>query len=240
MKTHGYIVRISPYRDAGAMINVLSSRRLFSFYAANAFKLDKKNSLLSTPLMGGEFTFSDNDKQILTFKEFSPTFDTRKYIHDFDQLALINFLNEVTLQLFTEEDMPLIYPYLDATLALIDHKEKLLMLALAYLAAGLRLSGNGLEVDRCVLTGSTMNIIGVSFEDGGFVSREAFMNERHRRYSPNKCRILRQIFKAKPENLKDLDFNIDEGFEVLDDLFGYTYDQTGARFKSSDLVIKME
>ncbi|MCQ2794406.1 MAG: DNA repair protein RecO [Bacilli bacterium] len=240
MKTHGYIVRVSPYRDSGAMINVLGPRRLFAFYANNTFKLDKKNSLLATPLMGGEFTFNDTDKQILTFKEFAPTFDTRKYIHNFNQLALINFVNEITLLLFSEEDMPLIYPYLDATLALIEQKEKLPMLALTYLAAGLRLSGNGLEVDRCVLTGSTMNIIGVSFEEGGFISREAFLNGRHRRYSPNKCRILRQIFKAEPQNLKDLDFNIEEGFEVLNDLFTYAYDQTGIRFKSADLVMKMK
>ncbi|MCQ2787297.1 MAG: DNA repair protein RecO [Bacilli bacterium] len=238
MNIKGVIVRVTPYKESGAMINVLSKDKLIGFHARNIYKVDNKNVLLTTPLMYGEFTFSDNKKSTLTFKEMSPILDTRAYMNDYAKLAAIDFLNEVTIRLFSEEEMPNIYPYLIKTLELIQERNQVEGLMLAYLATSLRLNGFGLQVDSCVLTNSKTNIVGVSYLDGGLISKEAYRSSRHKLYSPEKINMLRIIFKVKPDDLEKIDFAKRDAYEILDDLLIYTYDQTGVRLKSENLIKK--
>lgn len=238
MNIKGVVMRVTPYKESGAMINVLTKDKLLSFHARNIYKVDNKNILLTTPLMYGEFTFSDNKKDLLTFKEMSPILDTRTYMNNYTKLAAIDFINEVTIRLFPEEEMPKIYPYLIKTLELIKDEKRVASLLLTYLATSLKLTGLGLNVDSCVITNSKTNIVGVSYLDGGLVSKTAYRSSRHKLYSPEKIKILRMIFKAKPENLEKISFTKKDFFDVLDDMLIYTYDQTGIRFKSENLIKK--
>lgn len=238
MNVKGVIMRVTPYKESGAMINVLTTDQLISFHARNIYKVDNKNVLLTTPLMYGDFTFSDDKKSILTFKEMSPILDTRNYMNNYAKLAAIDFLNEVTIRLFSEEEMPKIYPYLIKTLELIQEDKRVSGLLLTYLATCLRLTGFGLQVDSCVLTNSKTNIVGVSYLDGGLISKEAYRSSRHKIYSPDKINMLRIIFKVKPDDLNKISFTKRDIYEVFDDLLIYTYDQTGIRLKSENLIKK--
>lgn len=237
MNIKGVIMRVTPYKESGAMINVLTKDELISFHARNIYKMDNKNLLLTTPLMYAEFTFSDN-KKLLTFKEMSPILDTRNYMNDYAKLAAIDFINEVTLRLFSEDEMPKIYPYLVKTLELLKEEKRIAVLMLTYLAVSLKLNGFGLNVDACVVSGSKNNIIGISYNDGGLVSKEAYRPTRHKLYSPEKILILRSIFKAKPEDLDKLSFTKRDIYDVLSDMLVYAYDQTGVRLKSEKLIKK--
>ncbi|MCQ2794648.1 MAG: DNA repair protein RecO [Bacilli bacterium] len=238
MNIKGVIVRVTPYKESGAMINLLTKDQLLSFHARNIYKVDDKNILLTTPLMYGDFTFSDNKKSTLTFKEMSPILDTRSYMNNYAKLAAIDFLNEVTIRLFPEDEMPKIFPYLVKTLELIQEEKHVAILTLTYLATSLRLLGFGLNVDSCVLTNSKTDIVGVSYVDGGLVSRKAYRSSRHKLYSPDKINILRCIFKVKPDDLGKINFLKRDIYEILEDLLIYTYDQTGLRFKSENLIKK--
>lgn len=238
MNIKGVIVRVTPYKESGAMINVLTKDGLLSFYARNIYKADNKNVLLTTPLMYAEFTFSDNKKDLLTFKEMTPILDTRNYMNNYMKLAAIDFINEVTIRLFPEDEMQKIYPYLVKTLELMKEDKRVAALMLTYLATSLRLTGLGLNVDCCVLTKGKTNIVGVSYLDGGLVSKEAYRSSRHKLYSAEKINLLRTIFKVKPEDLDKVSSLKKNIYEILDDLFIYTYDQTGIRFKSENLIKK--
>lgn len=238
MNIKGVVVRVTPYKDSGAMINVLTKDKLVSFYARNIYKVDNKNVLLTTPLMYAEFTFSDNKKDLLTFKEMTPILDTRLYMNNYAKLAAIDFLNEVTVRLFSDDEMPKIYPYLVKTLELIKDDNNINQLLLTYLATSLRLNGFGLNVDCCVITKSKTNIVGVSYLDGGFVSKEVYRKSRHKLYTPEKIKIMRMIFKAEPKDLDKIIFSNRDALEIFEDMFIYTYDQTGIRFKSESLIKK--
>lgn len=238
MNIKGVIMRVTPYKESGAMINVLTSDKLISFHAPNIYKMDNKNILLTTPLMYGDFTFSDNKKTLLTFKEMSPILDTRNYMNSYTKLAAIDFINEVTIRLFPEDEMHKVYPYLIKTLELIKEEKRVAILMLTYLAVSLKLNGFGLNVDSCVLTNSKNNIVGVSYVDGGLVSKQAYRSSRHKLYTPEKIMILRSIFKASPNDLDKFNFIKKDIYEVLNDLFIYTYDQTGVCFKSENLIKK--
>lgn len=239
MNVKGIVVRITPYREHGAMVNLLCADQLLSFYARNIYKISDKNILLTSPLMYGEFTFSDSKKDLLTFKEMIPILDTRNYMNDFNKLSALNFLNEVTLRLFNDDDMIEIYPFLIKTLELLKENKNILSLLLAYLAASLKITGFSLNVDSCVITGSKENIVGVSYLDGGLVSKSAYRASKHKLYSPDKIMMLRKAFKVKVEQLEKLNFSSRDALAVLNDLLIFTYDQTGIRFKSEKLIQKI-
>ncbi len=236
MKIKGVIVRITPYKESGAMINLLSKDELLSFYAPHIYKSNQSNSLLTTPLMYGEFTFKEGKNNLLNFKEMTPIFDTRDYMNNYSTLISLNFINEVTLRLFNEEDMSSVYNYLIKTLELIKDSKLVPILLLSYLAVSLRLTGYGLNVDRCVISNSTHDIVGVSYLDGGLISRSCFNKDHHLLYNKEKINILRSIFKVNYKDLDKLSFNKKDVLEVLDDLLIYTYDQTGVKLKSANLI----
>ncbi|MCQ2792356.1 MAG: DNA repair protein RecO [Bacilli bacterium] len=239
MNVKGVIVRVTPYKESGAMINLLTKEKLISFYARSIYKVDSKNVLLTSPLMYGDFTFKDDRKTNLTFKEMTPIFDVRHYMDNYAKLAAIDFINEVTVRLFNDDDMPKIYSYLIKTLELFKHENLIPCLLLAYLAVSLKLNGFGLNVDSCVITHSKTNIVGVSYLDGGLVSKSVYRSACHKLYSGEKINLLRAIFKVDANNLDKLAYSRSAINDVMNDLLIYTYDQTGLRFKSEKLINKV-
>jgi len=239
MNYKGVIIRITPYKEKSAMISLLTKEGLLSFLARDIYKVNSKSVLLTCPLMYGEFTFLDNTKSnLLTYKEMSIIVDTRKYMNDFSKLASLNFLNEITISLFNEEEMKDIYPYLIEAITLLDKEEPINVL-LSYLAISLRETGYGLNVDSCILSGTTKNIIGVNYDDGGLISKEFFRENIDKLYSSNKIKILHYIFKLNIDNMKNIKFDSKDAKEILEDLLVYTYNQTGLRLKSSSLINKI-
>lgn len=237
MKVEGVVIRITPYKEHGAMFNVLTKDELLSFYISNIYKINSQNVLLTTPLMYGNFTLTENKINRLSFKDMTPLIDNRNYMNDFNKLAVLNFLNEVTLRLINEEDMPQLYPYLVNAITSLKNNE--LQISLGYLACVLKITGNSLNVDGCVYTGNTQNIVGVSYLDGGLVSKAAYHSGNTKLYSANKIKILKTIFKLKPDDFKNLNFNKKDTKEVLEDLIIFAYDQTGVRLKSEKLIQKI-
>lgn len=237
MTVEGIIISLTPYKESGAIINAITPNNVLSFYAPNIYKIDKDNLLLTTPLMRANFTFKESNKKFLSYKEMAPILDTRIYMNDLKKLTAINFINEVTLRMLSEEDQPKIYEYLSNTLDALKMVEPF-SLMLLFLAAALRISGNGLNVDSCVITGSNLDIVGVSYRDGGFISRSAYKANKHKKYSPNKIHLLREIFKIKPTYINKIHYDFNDVKEVFNDLLIYTYDQTGLRFKSERMITK--
>jgi len=238
MKLIGVIIRISQYKDNDAMINVLSKDKVISFYARGVFKTNSKTAILNSLLSYGEFTFLDY-KDLFSFKEFSPIIDMRNYLNEFGNLVAINFINEVTLKLYNDEDMINIYPYLIDIIKRLSDKKISVLLLLKYLCISLRLTGFGLEVDKCVITGEKKDIVGISFVDGGFVARNAYKPNIHKIYSPNECILVRKLFKKEISDISKEEYKNEEVKKIFIDMLIYTYNQTGIRFISEPLVLKL-
>ena len=235
MNIKGIIVRVTPFKEKSAMVNLLTEDKLISFLARDIFKINNQNYLAATPLLCGEFNFVDNNDKTLIFKEVKPIIDIRMYITDLNKLAAINIINELTLRLFNDEDMPSVYPYLLKALKSLNEINHISVI-LSYLAVSLKLNGYGLIVDRCIYDESNKKLVGVSYIDGGLVCDECFNKDQHLEYHLNLIKILQHLFLINNPNTLFIEYPIEDAKKIFMDLIVYAEDQTGTKFKSKGLI----
>lgn len=240
MNTNGIIIRVSPYKDSGAMINLLTENGLMSFYVDNVYKSRSKNSNLSSILSVGDFTFSDKvNGKLLTFKEVNFSFDSRIFLNDPKIICLINFLHEITLSFLQEEDERKIYNTLKPILLKLKKVKNVVLMASYYLAQILMINGLSLNVNSCVLSGKKDNLIGLSFVDGGLISKSFFNKNTHIFYTKEKIKFIKAVFLEDIDRILELDFKKQDSIDVFTDLITYLKDTTNTYIKSSEMLKKI-
>jgi len=240
MKVEGIVISRSKYKDYNAMITVLTKDNLLSFQAYGAYKPFTKNFPLVHTFMYANLVFSDS-KKYLSIKEVDPIIDSREFFGTPILGCTINALDEIVLKLLLDEDKPKIYPYLVASIrklhSLMSINSYLAMSPLLItLCNAIKIAGYGLEINKCVITGSTKDIVGISLIEGGLVSKQAFDPNKHIKYSPEKIAILRVAFKVKFIDMKDYDFNPHLTREIIKDLLIYIKDVMNTDLKQVALI----
>lgn len=240
MTINGIIIRTSCRKEYDGIVSILTNKGLLHFFARDVFKINSSNVMLNLPLLYANFVFLNSEKNNLIFKEIDPITNCF-YYSQFNKLIAMNFINEI-INYFFKNDIVLIYDYLLEIINLINkqkiHNQKILNLVTAFLAVSLRLSGFSLNVDNYCMISETKcsDIVGISFFDGGFISKKKFSSSQHKFYSPIKCKILKFLFKIKIDDLKKINFPKQEIIEILDDLISYSYYQTDTHFKNEKFI----
>ncbi|MBP5301470.1 MAG: DNA repair protein RecO C-terminal domain-containing protein [Bacilli bacterium] len=239
MEMQGIITHINRYGDGGGYVEILTAYKTFSFFVKNLFFINQKNVLLNLILSQGVFDIDVNKKILNNFFIDNSSF---QYVDNVNKMIFIIFIEEAINKIFPEQERYKMFNILLKMLDLIkviDKKEALLSMIAVFFALSLRLSGIGFNVDRCVITGEKTNLIGISFNDGGFVSARVFDKRKHKFYSKIKCEIFYKIFKIQEKELKIFLFPTYETFEIVNDLFFHLYKQMGIKFKSQELISKI-
>lgn len=241
MVINGIIIRVLCRKERDAIISILTKKGIIHFFACDVFKIDSSNIILNSRLLYAKFVFLNSEKNLI-FKEFYPITNCF-YYSQFIKLVAINFISDI-INYFFKNDMILIYDYLLETISLINDQkindQKILNLITAFLAIALRLSGFSLNVENyCVISKNEIkcyDIAGISFFDGGFISKKQFDYNKHKFYSPIKCKILKFLFKMKIDDLKVINFSKNEIIEILNDLISYSYFQTDTHFRNEKFI----
>ncbi|MCR4562464.1 MAG: DNA repair protein RecO C-terminal domain-containing protein, partial [Bacilli bacterium] len=105
---------------------------------------------------------------------------------------------------------------------------------LLYFAHLLNELGMGPNVDSCVFCGSKEHIAGFSYVDGGFVCKND-LNDSTDVCGSRKLKILRYIFRSRPENFLSVTFKKEECLEILDELANYLDGYNGIKITSLSL-----
>ncbi|MFA5481248.1 MAG: DNA repair protein RecO [Bacilli bacterium] len=238
MEIIGIVLRLTPFKEKDAMVNILTAERIYSFLARGVLGIASKNLSSVQPFTESRFMINKG-KEGLTLR-------TGTVLHTFEQaktklsnLAVLSFVGELTNKVISSEEAAGLYPYLHACLTNLDAGFDPLTTALLYFASVLKTSGYGLEVTKCVISGQRSDISAISFIDGGFVATPFFDPLSHQKCSERKLKIFRQIFLAKPDELNRVTFERRECLEILSELTIYLQDAAGVRLKSIDFLEKV-
>lgn len=107
----GIVINSNQYRDYDEMVNVLSNDGIHSFLARGIRKQNAKNAYLTLDLTESEFDLLEyKDKLIL--KTGSVKLSSAYLLDSFEGTLFINFVKELSLKLFVEEDYQDFFPYL--------------------------------------------------------------------------------------------------------------------------------
>ena len=237
IRREGYVLRLSPYKDADMMVTAIDKNGLFSFLARGIRKMTSKNASACQILSYSSFSLAASaDLQSLSLTE-AAVVRPRPDQEQLDVLSAASFLAEVTLRFSEEDGGAENYPYLDAAVKALTSGYSPFATCLLYLAPVLHHLGYGLNVDSCVNCGSKTGIVAVSFEEGGYLCENCVGPETPH-LPVRDLKILRYAFRYQPSDFVRVEFDKEECMRLLSLLVQYAENFTGVRLKSIALLLK--
>lgn len=207
-KIKGIVVSRVETGEGDLMVRLFSSTGPLSFFAKGALKLKSKNRPSLSPLSEGEYSLRLGPQGGLALEE-GVLLRPHAPDGDFEKAMALSFLSELSNKSFLEA-MPLdgefeTYYVLGKFLDLLEKGFDPLSAMALYLAHILKAEGLGLEVSSCVRTKGKRGIAGLSWEEGGFLTKEAIEKESERR-SPYELKVVRYLFLVPLSKMGEVSF----------------------------------
>ena len=235
MEFEGIVIRQTSFKQDAAMISVLTKDRIRSFLAKGVLKMTSKNAPsvnLFTKSLFQTFHGVEGD-WLRVGKTISSYPNVTK---DFEKLAILDFISEITNTLVGDSDAKGLYEFLDKTLESLNGDFSPLTALLIYFAKVLIVAGYGLDVDSCVICGKKDQISALSYKDGGFICKNCFDGLNHVKTDPRKLKIIRYIFKVDVDNFQKIAFSNEECLNIIFELSGFLNYVSQIEFKSLQLL----
>ena len=235
MEFEGIVIRRTSYKEGSAMISVLTKDRIRSFLAKGVLKITSKNAPSVNSFTKSRFqTFNGEEGDWLRVGEVLCSYPN--ITKDFEKLAILDFISEITNSLIGTNDANDTYQFLEKTLEALNGDFSPLTALLIYFAKVLKASGYGLDVDSCAICGKKTQITALSYKDGGFICQNCFDASNHAKTDPRKLKIMRYIFKVDVDNFTKIAFGNDECKAIIFELCEFLNFASQIEFKSLTLL----
>ena len=235
MEFEGIVIRSTSYKEGSAMISVLTKDRIRSFLAKGVLKITSKNAPSVNLFTKSRFqTFNGEEGDWLRVGEVICSYPN--ITKDFEKLAILDFISEITNSLIGSGDAKDTYEYLEKILECLNGEFSPLTALLIYFAKVLKAAGYGLDVDSCAICGQKHAITALSYKDGGFICQNCFDASKHVKTDPRKLKILRYIFKVDVPNFTKVAFSNDECKDIIFELCEFLNFISQIEFKSLTLL----
>ena len=229
------VLRTSEYKEADAMVNAINEDGFLSFSAKGAKRLLSKNAPSIQPFSLSEFVLMESASGGKTLKSGSLE-ENLALDGDVASMVVDSFFQEATLRIVQEDEAPLAYPFLLEALQNIKAGGEPLSQGLCYFAKVLCLGGYGLDVDECAVCHGKRAIVGLSFEEGGFLCENDFPGAEGERLSPMRLKIVRFLFRCAKEDFKRANFERNDSIFLYQKLDEYLQLAVGTHLKSISLI----
>ncbi len=231
----GIVIRVTPFRDNDAMVNVLSKDCFRSFLARGVLKYKSKNAPSTNLFSKSRFQVSKTKEGYsLRSGELLCSYPNIK--NNISVLAVCDLIGELTNKLLQNDDASHLYEWLEKAFDLINSGFDPLTVGLIYFANILKESGYSLNVDSCVICGQTSQITAVSYNDGGFICSDCYRPSKHAKCTSRKLKIIRYIFKVSPSDMSKISFSKEECLEIINELNHFLYNNVQIDLKSITLL----
>ena len=235
MEFEGIVIRRTSYKEGSAMISVLTKDRIRSFLAKGVLKITSKNAPSVNLFTKSRFqTFNGEEGDWLRVGEVLCSYPN--ITKDFEKLAILDFISEITNSLIGSRDAKDTYEFLEKTLECLNGEFSPLTALLIYFAKVLKAAGYGLDVDSCSICGQKRAITALSYKDGGFICQNCFDGSKHVKTDPRKLKILRYIFKVDVPNFTKVAFGNEECKSIIFELCEFLNFVSQIEFKSLTLL----
>ncbi len=238
MELEGIVLRITPFKEKDAMVNLLTASGTFSFLARGIMSLDSKNAASLTQYAYSRFEFSEGKSTGLSLKNGTLIRSYDASFKSLDRLAALSLLGELTLHGVGEEESSAIFPYFKNALEAIESGFDILTTVIVFFAQVLKAAGYGLEVGHCVFCDTTKDIVAVSYLDGGFVCNNCLDTETMHPADARYLKIIRYLFMVSPEDIRRVSFLKEECLGILNEFKEYAFDQLGLTLKGHELLLR--
>ena len=233
------ILSSNKYKEKDCIYNALSEQGSLSFKAKGAQDSKSQFAWLNNVLTVADVEFADGKYKYPILKNASLVSSSITGKDDLEYLFAISALAEITKEMFDENDRKVMFNDLLQAVDALKHGKDPRMVVLIFIAHCTKYAGMELEVDKCVFSGSTSDIVAFSFSEGGFVSREYVTEETAQDLTPQQMKLIRYCFKSPNYSCIDTEkYSKADKQVLLSKLKQFIDDMSGAVVRSLDYLIK--
>lgn len=229
------IYRITPYKEADAIISCFSKKRYLSFKATGILK---SNAKLAGQIFNGSIVnielIENKNKYILTGAK--ALIKLQKITNSYDKLMVLNLISEI-LSLYSEtnNNLCLHYELIKNNIFELENSKKPFLTGYCFLAKALKIFGGGLNVKSCVRSGQKEELIAISYREGGLVTKSA-INPGDVLLSESQIKLVKSAFSEPIYSGDKIDIKDEEVNSLLNDLLLYFSDLTSVKLKIVDFL----
>lgn len=233
------ILSTSKYKEKDCIYNALSEEGPLSFKARGAQDSKSPFVWLNNVLTVADVEFTEAKYKYKVLKNATLVSSSITGSDNLEYLYSIAALAEITQELLDDEDKKHMYGDLLDAVSALKKGSDYITVVLVYLAKCSRYAGVELEVDKCVFTGSTNDIVAFSFQEGGFISRGCLTKDTPIDLVGPQLKLIRYCFKSPDYSCQWADkFALEDKKIILDKFIKFIDEYSGARLTSLEYLIK--
>jgi len=237
-KVEGFIMSEVSYGESSKVINVLTKEYgLMGIMCKGVKSMKSRLRALTLRFTYGFFYIYYKEGKLSILKDVD-VIDSFSFIHsDITLISYLNYLTELTMQVFKESQDEQIFSLFLETVKKLDDQLDPLVLTNILEMKYLTFLGVGLNLDECIRCGSTTGIITIDPDAGGYLCQKCVGSAKI--VSLKTVKMLRMYYYVDIKSITNL--NISE--EVKQDINSFLsryYDRyTGMYLKSKDFLQKI-
>ena len=231
------VLKITNYKEKDAIIEGLTEEGSKSFLVKGLMSPKSTNIVIGNNLVYADIELQEGKYKYPIIKKSQILASPYHLNDDLENLAAINLIDEITLNLLQEDERGPLYEDLkEVVKRLQDKKISPLSLSLIYFMKVLSESGYSFEANRCVRCNTTKGIATFSFSEGGFICKNCLTEEIHLGLSKDAMISIRKaIILREYADIEELSFPVYK--EILKELKTFVLDYLGVKLTSIELFI---
>ena len=232
--TEAIVLKRTPYKENDMILHIYSKEfGKIGVRARGIRKMTSKNAKACQEMMLSEFML-DVRKGLSSLRRATPIHYLRHIKENIDSEIVGNYILEYFYR-YAEENKPSMeeYEILIQSLQALDEGYHPMLVYLLFNAYILKHNGVSIEVDGCVICGSS-HVISISLEDGGFLCQDHLSH--HHVYPVDVLKAFRHIHKVPMNKIGTLHIEEKMIKELIKIMEGFIEEYTGIHLRTQVFI----
>lgn len=238
MDIHGFVIRVTPYKENNSMVTVLTSQGIVSFLARGSMKINSKNATCLILFAETDFEIIESKSGHLSLKVGQVINAHESLFGDLKALASLSLIGEVLNKCVDEENAKRFYDYFNNSIWQLEHQGSPLCVVADFMIQALKEHGLAFAVNECVSCHSQKQIVAFSYLEGGFICTKCYNPFRHKNYGRSYLQAIRYLFMGKDSRTVLREIPLKDGVQIIEELALVWQEQLGVHLLGTDLLFK--
>lgn len=237
-KVEGMIISETPYGDTSKIINIFTKEYgIIGVMCKGAKSMKSRLRALTMKFTYGSFYIYYKEDKLSILKDVDILEDFKTIKNDIVLISYLNYLTELTTQVYKHSNEDIIYDLYLSVLKKMDKKMDPLILTNILECKYLPYLGVGLELDSCVLCGKKTNIVTLDADTGGFICKDCYTNQVL--VNEKTVKLIRMYYYVDIDSISTIKINEDIAREINFFINRYYERYTGLYLNSKKFLNKM-
>jgi len=237
-EVEGIIVRETNYSESSKILNILTKEKgLIGVMSKGSRNMKSKLRGVSRKLLYGKFHIYYKENGMSTLIEVDVKNSYSKILSNFDGTCYASYLLSLVEQVAGQNNDDSLFDLLRSGLNKIDEGFNPLIISNIVELKCLDYLGVTPSVDCCSICGDNKNILTISSEDGGYICKNCYTNQKI--VTPNTIKLIRMLYYVDIDKISKLEIK-EESINEINEFINDYYDRyTGLYLKSKENLLRV-